>query len=515
MDVRDLDPGNVRAARRYEAERGHAPTCTTVVYPDHPFEGCNCIIADIERGCMGDVVAAMLRPPMRPSAAPLPLTRPLVSLDTETTGTDVATDRIIELGLVHLHPDGTRSRTRLMFYPGGPIPASATAVHHITDADVAGELSFAAHAEAIAQLLTDVDLCGYNLRAFDLPILRAEFQRAGVAWPCPHARVVDALVIYRDREPRTLDRAVPFYCGRHHDGAHRAEADAEATLDVLLAQVERYELPTDLGDLDQASGGRRPDWASECGRIRWNHDGDAVLAFGKAKGNRLIDERGFAAWVLRNDFPADVKDLCRAVIGGDRPRVPATRTKPKKESKAAKVAVPAPEEPAPQANLAPLHYWLLDSDWQHIRPELYAHLANVLCYRAAGSIYRRIGPLSPEQSEGFAADLHTYHPTFVVHREEPPAPAPPPPATHIYRLGENVLTALREVRVEFDADIGWIARGTRGGPFTEEVDRVLRDLGGGWAGKIRAHAFPADPTAAIAAVLESGGVSIAAPKAVA
>lgn len=258
----------------------------------------------------------------------LSLTRPLVSLDTETTGTDVATDRIIELGLVHLHPDGTRSRTRLMFNPGRPIPVSATAVHGITDADVVTARTFAAHAEAIAQLLTDVDLCGYNLRAFDLPILRAEFARAGVEWPCPHARVVDALVIYRDREPRTLDRAVPFYCGRHHDGAHRAEADAEATLDVLLAQVARYDLPTDLGDLDAASGGRRPDWATECGRIRWNSDGDAVLAFGKAKGRRLIDEAGFAAWVLRNDFPDDVKHLCRAVIGGNRPRVPVPAPRP-------------------------------------------------------------------------------------------------------------------------------------------------------------------------------------------
>lgn len=262
----------------------------------------------------------------------LRLTRPLVCLDAETTGTSATTDRVIELGLVRLAPEGTRTTTRLLLNPGCPIPAESTVVHGITDADVVGRPTFAESAQAIAAELTGVDLCGFNLRAFDLPILRAEFARAGVPWPCAEARVVDAFVIFRDREKRDLAAAVRFYCGREHEDAHSAVADADATLDVLLAQLARYpDLPRELGDLDEASGGRRPDWATDCGKVRWNSDGDAVLAFGKSKGERLIDARGFVAWMLRNDFPADVHDLCRRVLGGVRPRVPVPEPPPAAE----------------------------------------------------------------------------------------------------------------------------------------------------------------------------------------
>lgn len=257
----------------------------------------------------------------------LPLTRPLVCLDIESTGTSVTTDRIIELGLVRLDPDGTRTPLRWLLNPGCPIPPASTAVHKITDAEVAGQPGFVDVAEEVAVALMGVDLAGFNLRAFDLPMLRAEFERAGVAWPCPHARVVDAFVIFRERETRKLTDAVRFYCGRELEGAHSAVADADATLDVLLAQLERYpDLPRELGALDQASGGRRPDWATECGKIRWNSDGDAVFSFGKHKGQRLADVAraapDFLRWVQRSDFPRDVQALCRDFLAGQRPRVP-------------------------------------------------------------------------------------------------------------------------------------------------------------------------------------------------
>lgn len=256
----------------------------------------------------------------------LPLTRPLVCFDIESTGTSPTTDRVIELGLVRLAPGGARTTTRLLLNPGCPIPPASTAVHGITDADVASCPGFVDVVVDLAIELTDVDLCGFNLRGFDLPMLRTEFERAGVAWPCAHARVVDAMVLYHEREKRDLGNAVRLYLGRELEGAHSAVADAEATLDVLLAQVERYpDLPRDLAALDTASGGRQPGWATDCGKIRWGQTGDAVFAFGKNDGKRLIDtDPGFLRWVLGKDFGADVHALCRAVLAGKRPYAPVS-----------------------------------------------------------------------------------------------------------------------------------------------------------------------------------------------
>lgn len=250
------------------------------------------------------------------------LRRPLVVLDLETTGTSITEDRVVEIALVRLDPDGTRTSRAWRVNPGRPIPAAATAVHGISDADVADAILFETIATAVGAELIGVDLAGFNLRAFDLPLLRAEFARAGVAWPCADAAVVDAFILFRERERHTLDRAVRLYCGRAHEGAHRAEADAAATLDVLLGQLAAYEdLPRDVEGLASASGGRRPDWATECGRLRWNADGELVLGFSKHAGARLCDvDAGFRAWVLKSDFPADVKELVRRAQCGERLR---------------------------------------------------------------------------------------------------------------------------------------------------------------------------------------------------
>lgn len=253
------------------------------------------------------------------------LTRPLVCLDIESTGPRPDADRIVELALVVLRPDGSRDRHRWLVNPGCSIPADATAVHGYTDAGVSTAPRFEAIAHDVAPLLRGVDLTGYNLRAFDLPILRAEFERAGVAWPCDGARVVDSFVIFRERERHTLSTAVRRYCGRELMDAHSAVADADATLDVVLAQVELYDdlRGLDLAALDVASGGQRPDWATEFGHLRWRDDGDLYIAFGKHEGRRLVDlDDGFLRWITGKDFPADVKDLVWAVRRGERPRAP-------------------------------------------------------------------------------------------------------------------------------------------------------------------------------------------------
>lgn len=248
----------------------------------------------------------------------LTLTRPLAVIDVETTGTNVETDRVVEIAVEKLYPDGHRTRWSTRINPGMPIPADASAVHHITDADVASAPALADIAGVLVSGLTGCDLGGFNLRAFDLPLLRAEFKRAGRAWPFDDAKIVDALVIFREREKRDLATAVRWYLGREHEGAHGAEADAVATLDVIIAQVDRYtDLPRDVAGLDVESGGRRPDWATEAGHFRWREDGELVVAFGKYAGQRVVDMTdGYLAWVRKNDFPQDVKDLALRAMQG-------------------------------------------------------------------------------------------------------------------------------------------------------------------------------------------------------
>lgn len=244
--------------------------------------------------------------------------RPLVSLDIEATGPNPSTDRIIELGLVCVEPDGAQTEQRWLINPGRPIPADATAVHGIRDEDVADAPRFDTVALAIAEALHGADLVGFNLRAFDVPLLRLEFERTGLDWPCEGARIIDVFALYRTRETRTLSDAVRFYLGRDHAGAHGAVPDAKATLEVLRAQLARYaDLPSDVQALDVVTGGRRPDWATECGRLRFDAAGAVTVAFGKLSGTRLADcDRSWLRWVLSKDFPGDVQDLVRAELHG-------------------------------------------------------------------------------------------------------------------------------------------------------------------------------------------------------
>lgn len=247
------------------------------------------------------------------------LTRPLASLDLETTGTDPATSRVVEVGIVKRLPDGGDHVISWRINPSVPIPPDASAIHGVTDADVAPCPPFAEVADDIAATLAGCDLVVFNGRAFDLPLLRAEFTRCGVAWPCDDAHVIDAFTIYREHERRDLSAAVRFYCGREHVGAHGAVADARATLDVAFAQVARYPdlAGLDVAALDAASGGRQPTWATTDGKVRWGDDGRAVWGFGKLTGKPVASDRGFASWVLRNDFAADVKAIVRRALAGE------------------------------------------------------------------------------------------------------------------------------------------------------------------------------------------------------
>lgn len=235
-------------------------------------------------------------------------------VDCETTGTDPASDRVVEVAVVR---DGARRVWRVN--PGVPIPPEATAVHGIADGDVAACPRFADVAREVVGALAGCVVVTFNGRAFDLPLLRAECERAGFAWPLADAPVVDVLTLDRELTRHTLAGCVRRWCGREHIGAHGAEADAAATLDVLRAMLAAH--PMTLAELVALSGGNA---ATPCGRVLWGDDGRAVWGFGKCKGAAINSDTGFARWVAaKQDFPADVRALAsRAARGEDVRRAP-------------------------------------------------------------------------------------------------------------------------------------------------------------------------------------------------
>lgn len=248
----------------------------------------------------------------------LVLERPLVFLDTETTGTNSRSDRIIEIACVKVHPDGRREDWVRRFQPGIPIPPVSTAIHGISDADVASAPRFREAARELAAFLDGCDLAGYNIAGFDLPVLRTEFLRAGVPFEVSERRLVDAQRIFFSREPRHLAAAARFYCQSEHEGAHGALADAEMSLRVFAGQLVRYaELPRTVGELhDQFCAGIDQDLDPE-GRFRLVN-GEATVNFGKNRGRLLKDisreEPGFLRWIIKGDFSEPVKAIARKFL---------------------------------------------------------------------------------------------------------------------------------------------------------------------------------------------------------
>lgn len=240
----------------------------------------------------------------------LRLERPLVFFDLETTGTDPARDRIVEIALVKVMPDGSKETFSSRVNPQCHIPEATTAVHGISDADVAEAPTFTDIAKRVAGFIEGCDLAGYNCNRFDMPMLSEEFYRAGVPVDLHSRKVVDVQVIYHKREARTLSAAHEFYCGYTFDGAHGALADTEATYNVLRGQLAKYDdLPNDVDRLDEYTTQRRVvDFA---GRFIYNDKDEVVFNFGKYKGQRVSDvltkEPGYFGWMMNSDFPADTK----------------------------------------------------------------------------------------------------------------------------------------------------------------------------------------------------------------
>jgi DNA polymerase III subunit epsilon len=246
----------------------------------------------------------------------LPLERPLAILDLETTGTDARVDRIVEVCVLLVRPNGQVEEWTRRLNPGIPIPPGATAVHGITDADVAHAPAFEEVAPELLALLDGCDLCGFNLKRFDLRVLYAEFARVDRTLPLDGRAVVDPLEIFHAYERRDLSAAVRFYCGRDHDGAHGAAADVRATAEVLDAMLTRYaDLPRSVAGLHQLFKDSK---AADSGGRFVRVEGEVRFAFGKHRGQPLATvarrEPDYLKWMLTQDFFDDTKALVRDAL---------------------------------------------------------------------------------------------------------------------------------------------------------------------------------------------------------
>jgi DNA polymerase-3 subunit epsilon len=244
------------------------------------------------------------------------LEKPLAIIDLETTGTVPQSDRIVEMGILKVTPDGRRCQRVLRLNPGVPIPASATEVHGITDADVAEKPRFVEVAADLITLLDGCDLGGFNLKRFDLRLLHAEFKRTGRPWSLEGRAIVDAMEIFFAYERRDLKAAVRFYCERDHENAHSAGADVRATAEVLDAMLERYgDLPRTIAGLHQHL--KNPNAVDSSGyfvRVA----GQVQFAFGKYRGQPLDAvaraKPDYLRWMLGQDFFEDTKAVVREAL---------------------------------------------------------------------------------------------------------------------------------------------------------------------------------------------------------
>lgn len=242
----------------------------------------------------------------------LNLKRPLVFLDLETTGTNVATDRIVEIAMVKILPDGQKQIKVKRIHPGMPIPPEATAVHGISDEDVAHCPSFKEVANEIKQFLDHCDLAGYNLHRFDIPMLVEEFLRVGQAFSLKDRHIIDVQKIFFRMEPRDLSAAYRFYCGKDMHDAHRAEADALATYEVLQAQLKKYTELQSCTNVEALAAFTSDGDFVDVGRRMIRQNGEVLFNFGKHKGKPvrqvLTEEPQYYDWIMNGEFLLDTKE---------------------------------------------------------------------------------------------------------------------------------------------------------------------------------------------------------------
>jgi DNA polymerase-3 subunit epsilon len=247
---------------------------------------------------------------------------PLCFFDLETTGVNVTQDRIVEIAVIKVMPNGEIIRKTNRVNPTIPIPAESSAIHGITNEDVADKPTFKELAKEYAKFFEGSDMAGFNILKFDVPVLVEEFLRAGVEFDYSRKKIIDAQKIFHMMEKRTLSAAFKFYCGKDMIDAHSAEADTQATMDVLLAQIARYDnqpvldgLGNTVGiiknDMEELNKLTSSDMVDLGGRMVKNDKGEPVFNFGKHKNKPVLtvlrEEPSYYDWMMNGDFPLDTK----------------------------------------------------------------------------------------------------------------------------------------------------------------------------------------------------------------
>lgn len=252
----------------------------------------------------------------------LNITKPLAFFDLESTGINIVTDRIVEIAIIKINPDGTEEVLTEKVNPTVPIPKEVSEIHGIYDEDVKDCPTFKQRAKEYDNFLKGCDLAGFNLIRYDVPLLVEEFLRAEVDFSIENRSIVDAQRIFHMMEPRNLSAAYKFYCNQELENAHSAEADTRATLEVLLSQVEKYQgvkiksssgelvepIKNDVKALHQLT---TSSFADLTGRLAYNKKGEEIFNFGKYRNQRVIDvfksDPSYYDWIMRSDFALSTK----------------------------------------------------------------------------------------------------------------------------------------------------------------------------------------------------------------
>ncbi|WP_405607195.1 exonuclease domain-containing protein [Polaribacter sp. Asnod1-A03] len=255
----------------------------------------------------------------------LNLTKPIIFFDLETTGVNIATDKIVEISILKVFPNGNKESKTWLVNPEMEIPQESIDVHGITNEKVAAEPTFKELATKVNEMIADSDLAGFNSNRFDIPLLAEELMRAGIDFDMKNRKAIDVQVIFHKKEQRTLSAGYQFYCGKELEGAHGAEADTNATYEILLAQLDKYkDIENSVDALSEYSThGERADFA---GFILMNDKKQEIFSFGKYKGRTVEDvfkeNPGYNNWMQNADFPLYTKKVLREI---------KERMKPKKK----------------------------------------------------------------------------------------------------------------------------------------------------------------------------------------
>nr|WP_321244330.1 3'-5' exonuclease [uncultured Psychroserpens sp.] len=246
----------------------------------------------------------------------LNLTKPICFFDLETTGINITNDRIVEISILKVYPDGKEETYTKRVNPTIPIPPEVTLVHGISDDDIADAPTFKDISKEVYQIVKDCDLGGFNSNRFDIPVLAEEMLRADIDFDMKNTQSIDVQTIFHKMEQRTLSAAYKFYCDKNLDNAHSAEADTLATYEVLKSQLDRYDdLENDSKFLAEFSS--RKKFADMAGFIIYNKEGVECFSFGKHKGKLVTEvldkEPGYFGWLLNADFPLYTKKVLTAI----------------------------------------------------------------------------------------------------------------------------------------------------------------------------------------------------------